>query len=159
MQTGATGTVTNSVTISGNGGDPDPVCSPCTTTHPLALADLQVIKTVDQMTPSFGQVINFTVQVRNNGPDAATNVLVTDALPSGFELLGTTASQGSYTAPLWTVGNLAVGQAETLVMQVRVRATGNYRNVATVRADQFDPIDNNNEDSVARHRRRTRDRP
>ncbi|WP_298855999.1 DUF11 domain-containing protein, partial [uncultured Aquimonas sp.] len=148
VQTGATGTVNNSVTISGNGGDPDPICSPCTTTHPLALADLQVIKTVDQMTPSFGQVINFSVQVRNNGPDAATNVVVTDALPSGFELLGTTPSQGSYTAPLWTVGSLEVGQVETLVMQVRVRATGNYRNVATVRGDQFDPIDNNNEDSV-----------
>ncbi len=148
VQAGATGSVNNSVTISGNGGDPDPVCSPCTTTHPLAIADLQVIKTVDQMTPSFGQVINFSVQVRNNGPDAATNVVVTDALPLGFELLGTTPSQGSYTAPLWTVGNLAVGQVETLVMQVRVRATGNYRNVATVRGDQFDPIDNNNEDSV-----------
>jgi uncharacterized repeat protein (TIGR01451 family) len=148
VQAGATGTVSNSVTITGSGGDPDPVCSPCTTTHPLAIADLQVIKTVDQMTPSFGQVINFTLQVRNNGPDAATNVVVTDALPSGFELLGTTPSQGSYTAPLWTVGTLAVGETETLVMQVRVRAAGNYLNVATVRGDQFDPIDNNNEDSV-----------
>ncbi|WP_395791875.1 hypothetical protein [Aquimonas sp.] len=148
VQAGATGTVSNSVTISGSGGDPDPVCSPCTTTHPLAIADLQVIKTVDQMTPSFGQVINFTLRVRNNGPAAATNVVVTDALPSGYDLLGTTPSQGSYTAPLWTVGNLAVGQTETLVMQVRVRATGNYRNVATVRGDQFDPIDPNNEDAV-----------
>ncbi|MFN7783491.1 MAG: hypothetical protein ACK5PG_12235 [Lysobacterales bacterium] len=148
VQAGATGTVSNSVTISGSGGDPDPVCSPCTTTHPLAVADLQVVKTLDQMTPTFGQVINFTLQVRNNGPDAATNVVVTDVLPSGFELLGTTASQGSYSAPLWTVGNLAVGQTETLVMQVRVRATGNYRNVATVRGDQFDPIDENNEDDI-----------
>ncbi|SDD53722.1 DUF11 domain-containing protein [Aquimonas voraii] len=148
VQAGATGTVTNSVTISGNGGDPDPVCSPCTTAHPLALADLQVIKTLDQMTPSFGQVINFTVQVRNNGPDAATNVVVTDALPSGYDLLGVTPSRGSYSAPLWTLGNLAVGQTETLVMQVRVRAFGNYLNVATVRADQFDPIDPNNEDNI-----------
>jgi hypothetical protein len=74
--------------------------------------------------------------------------VVTDVLPSGFELLGTTASQGSYSAPLWTVGNLAVGQTETLVMQVRVRASGNYRNVATVRGDQFDPIEENNEDDI-----------
>jgi uncharacterized repeat protein (TIGR01451 family) len=148
VQSGATGAVSNSVTISGSGGDPDPVCSPCITTHPLAIADLQVIKTVDQMTPSFGQVINFTLQVRNNGPDAATNVVVTDALPSGYDLLSTTPSQGSYSAPLWTVGNLAVGQSETLVMQVRVRATGDYRNVATVRGDQRDPIDNNNADAV-----------
>ncbi len=148
VQTGATGTVGNSVAITGNGGDPDPVCSPCTTTHPLALADLQVLKTVDQMTPSFGQTINFTLQVRNNGPDAATNVLVTDALPSGYELLNTTASQGSYTAPIWTVGGLAVGQTETLVMQVRVLTGGQYRNIATVTADQFDPIDENNTDGV-----------
>jgi uncharacterized repeat protein (TIGR01451 family) len=148
VQAGATGAVSNSVTISGSGGDPDPVCSPCITTHPLAVADLQVIKTVDQMTPSFGQVINFTLQVRNNGPDAATNVVVTDALPSGYDLLSTAPSQGSYSAPLWTVGNLAVGQSETLVMQVRVRASGNYRNEAMVRGDQRDPIDNNNADAV-----------
>jgi hypothetical protein len=74
--------------------------------------------------------------------------VVTDALPSGYDLLSTTPSQGSYSAPLWTVGNLAVGQSETLVMQVRVRATGDYRNVATVRGDQRDPIDNNNADAV-----------
>ncbi len=148
VQAGATGTVNNSVTITGNGGDTDPVCSPCTTTHPLAQADLQVIKTVDQMTPAIGQVITFNVLVRNNGPDPATNVVVTDALPTGFEFVGATASQGSYAAPLWTVGNLAVGQSETLQMQARVRATGEYRNVAVVRGDQFDPIIGNNTDGV-----------
>jgi uncharacterized repeat protein (TIGR01451 family) len=148
VQAGASGSVGNAVTISGNGGDPTPVCTPCTTTHPLALADLEVIKTVDQMTPRSGEVINFTLQVHNYGPDAATNVRVTDALPSGFTLLGTTASQGSYAAPIWTVGSLAVGQTETLTMQVRVLATGNYRNAAVVQGDQSDPVTPNNDDNV-----------
>ena len=144
----ATSSVGNAVTVTGNGGDPNPTCSPCTTLHPLALADLEVIKTVDQATPTIGAIINFSLLVRNNGPDAATGVQVVDALPSGFTLIGTTASQGSYTAPLWNVGNLAVGATATLQMQVRVNSGGSYRNTATVVADQFDPIVINNVDDV-----------
>jgi uncharacterized repeat protein (TIGR01451 family) len=144
----ASGTVSNAVVISANGGDPDPTCAPCTTLHPLALADLEVIKTVDQANPRLGATINFTLLVRSNGPDTATGVHVVDALPSGFTLLDTAASQGSYTAPVWNVGNLAVGATATLQMQVRVNTGGSYRNSATVVADQFDPIVDNNIDDV-----------
>ena len=148
VQASATGTLGNSVAITGSGGDPTPACAPCTTSHPLAVADLQVVKSVDQMAPSVGQVIDFTLLVRNNGPDAATNVRVTDAVPTGYELLGTTASQGAYSAPLWTVGNMAAGQTQTLQMRVRVRPSGDYRNVAVVSGDQVDPTAANNTGDV-----------
>jgi uncharacterized repeat protein (TIGR01451 family) len=109
---------------------------------------LEVIKTVDQATPAIGSEIVFTLQVRNLGPDPATQVRVLDALPAGFSLIDTTASQGAYAAPLWTVGNLAVGQTETLQMRVRVNGSGPYLNVADVEAEQFDPVPENNTDGI-----------
>jgi uncharacterized repeat protein (TIGR01451 family) len=145
----ADGAVNNAVVISANGGDPNPTCLPCTTQNPLAQADLNVLKTVDQASPRYGATIQFTVMVHNDGPDAATGVQVVDALPSGFTLLDTTASQGSYAAPVWDIGSLEVGAAATLQMAVRVDTGGSYRNEATVVADQFDPIDGNNVDEAA----------
>ncbi|TDR39226.1 putative repeat protein (TIGR01451 family) [Tahibacter aquaticus] len=144
----ATGAVGNVVTVTSNGGDPDPVCATCSTTHPLGSADTEIIKTVDNASPLVGSTVNFTIMVRNNGPDTATGVVVTDALPSGFSFLGASGTQGSYAAPLWSVGTLASGATATLYIQARVNATGSYTNVASVDADQNDPIGTNNVDDV-----------
>src|SRR5207245_2658402 len=59
-------------------------------------SDLQVTKTVNQASPNVGDTITFTVTLKNNGPNTATSVKVTDALPGGLTLLTTTPSQGTY---------------------------------------------------------------
>jgi uncharacterized repeat protein (TIGR01451 family) len=110
-------------------------------------ADLAVSKTVSTATPVVGSTVSFTVSVRNNGPGVATNVLLTDALPSGYSSVATTPSQGSWSAPLWTIGTLPVGQTVTLTMQARVLGSGNYLNSATVDADQSDPDPGNDTDT------------
>lgn len=112
-------------------------------------ADLAVLKSVSNANPAVGSTVNFTVSVRNNGPAVATNVLLTDSLPSGYSNLGTTPSQGTWNAPTWTVGTLAVGQTVTLTMQVRVLASGSYLNTASVDADQPDPTPDNDIDTEA----------
>jgi uncharacterized repeat protein (TIGR01451 family) len=112
-------------------------------------ADLAVLKSVSNANPTVGSTVTFTVSVRNNGPAVATNVLLTDSLPSGYSSLGTTPSQGTWNAPTWSVGTLAVGQTVTLSMQVRVLASGSYMNTASVAADQPDPTPDNDIDTEA----------
>jgi len=46
--------------------------------------DLVVSKSVSNTTPDVGDLVVFTLQVTNNGPDTATNVAVTDTLPVGL---------------------------------------------------------------------------
>ena len=41
-------------------------------------ADLTLTKTVDDTTPNVGDTVKFTVTLTDDGPDAATNVAVTD---------------------------------------------------------------------------------
>ena len=65
-------------------------------------ADLALIKAVSDSTPNVGDTVTFTISVTNNGPDAATNVAVSDTLSNDFTyagsiLGGTTQDAVSYT--------------------------------------------------------------
>ncbi len=73
-------------------------------------ADIQVTQTVSNQTPLFGNNVNFTVTVKNNGPDTASGVKITDLLPDGLKLLSYTVSQGTYNSitGIWDIGNLNV---------------------------------------------------
>ncbi|HET8900118.1 MAG TPA: isopeptide-forming domain-containing fimbrial protein [Rhodanobacteraceae bacterium] len=143
-------TVGNAVEITGNGGDPDPTCSNCTTTHDVA-ADLVVVKTVDNATPAAGDQVTFTLVVSNNGPSDATGVTVTDLLPSGYTWVSDVPSTGGYdhNTGVWTVGDLANGANATLTITVTVNGSGDYLNEATTSGNEPDPVSSNNSDSVS----------
>ena len=68
--------------------------------------DLVIGKTVDNGTPDEGDTVTFTVTVTNSGPAQATNVSIDDALPAGLTAGTITPSQGSCTAPTWTIGTI-----------------------------------------------------
>ncbi len=93
---------------------------------PNPIVDVSVTKTVDEFIPEVGMEIVFTVTVTNDGPSDATNVVVTDALASGYQFVNAVASNGTYNASngSWTVGNLATGASETLDNTVEVLPTG-----------------------------------
>ena len=63
----------------------------------VQILDLAVTKTVDDNFPNEGDTIVYTVLLDNNGPDAGTNVVVTDALPSGLTYVSSIATSGSTT--------------------------------------------------------------
>ena len=111
----------------------------------MGSADLTVTKIVDDASPAEGDTLTYVVTVTNGGPDDATGVEVTDALPAGLTFVSATASQGSYQAAtgVWSVGSLAVG--ETAGLQIRATvddgtAGTTLTNRALVSAvDQGDP--------------------
>ena len=89
---------------------PDPVASnnsAAAIVNGAANADVGVTKTVDRPAPLVGETVTFTVTVTNSGPEPATGVVVTDALPAGLTFVDAIPSQGTYTAPNWTVGTLS----------------------------------------------------
>ncbi len=78
----------------------------------------------------------------NAGPDAATDVEVTDQLPTGLTFVSSSSSQGAYDpgTGIWTVGSLAAGATGTLSIAARVDTAGTKANTAQVTAaDQVDP--------------------
>ncbi|MDP9302091.1 MAG: DUF11 domain-containing protein, partial [Actinomycetota bacterium] len=145
------GDITNSATASSDTSDPEAsnnVASVTTTVNQPSSgprrADLAVSKTSDTDRPTAGGTITYTIVVANRGPDAATGVVVLDALPDGLSYLSSQTTHGTYASltGLWTVATIPDGSSATLVMLVRVDAVGgtSIENVATVTGfDQRDP--------------------
>src|SRR5439155_1574951 len=74
-------------------------------------ADLRVTKVVNNATPNEGNAITYTVTLKNNGPNSASNVRLTHPLPARLSSAPSAPSQGTYASGtgLWTVGTLVNG--------------------------------------------------
>ena len=116
----------------------------------IQCADLAVSEDVDNPTPNEGDTVIYTITVTNNGPDDATNVEITDLLPSGVTYVSHSPSQGSYNSSegVWTVGDLVNDASAILTITATVdEGTGGatIRNSASVSGmDQTDPDVTNN---------------
>jgi uncharacterized repeat protein (TIGR01451 family) len=109
---------------------------------------------VNDNTPDEGQSITFTIKVKNNGPNSATNVAVESVIPAGYSYVSSTASAGSYDSGtgVWTIGTLTSGTTRQLTINVTVGAgtSGNNINsvVSILASDQTDPISTNNSSNI-----------
>ena len=143
---------TNTATItSADQFDPVPGNNVATTVETPQQADLALAKTVDNPTPNVGDTITYTITLTDNGPDAASSVSITDALPTGLVPISASTSVGSYSSStgIWTVGSVATGTPETLQIMARVTSPSATTNTVTIaHADQFDPDTTNNTASV-----------
>ncbi len=108
----------------------------------ISQANLSLTKTVDNATPDQNDIITFLVTVNNSGPDAATNIVVNDALPVGLADVQVTALTGSFdtSTNLWTINELDSGSSAVLQIRARVASPSIVTNVAEIiAADQLDP--------------------
>ena len=139
---------TNTATISHSDQfDPNTGNNTASATETPQQADLALSKSVNNPTPNVGDTITYTITLTNNGPDSATNVQVTDLLPSGLLYLSAVPTQGIYdpVSGLWTVGTVVTTVPQTLRIQARVISPTSTVNTATIsHADQFDPDTANN---------------
>jgi uncharacterized repeat protein (TIGR01451 family) len=139
---------TNTATISRSDQfDPNTANNSASATETPQQADLALTKTVDNPAPFVGDAVTYTITLSNNGPDAATNVLLSDVLPAGLTFQSSTPSQGTYDSStgVWTVGTVTGGGSQTLLLVARVASPDPQTNTVTIaHADQFDPSTTNN---------------
>jgi uncharacterized repeat protein (TIGR01451 family) len=119
---------------------------------PTAVADLEIEKTDDADPVLLGENITYHLKVTNNGPDTATNVVVTDRIPLNSTYVSATPSQGSC-APsgsnkvVCMLGDMTSGAMATI--DIVVKSGGNagpVTNTATVTSDVCDLDITNNTD-------------
>lgn len=120
------------------------------TTTPIVLADLSITKNVDNPNANIGSTVVFTITTTNGGSNTATNTLVTDLLPIGYNFVSAVPSVGTYNAStgIWSIGTLNNGASATLLVTATVNGFGNYINTATVTASETDPNLANNSASA-----------
>ncbi|MEV7971825.1 Ig-like domain-containing protein [Cellulomonas sp. NPDC089187] len=151
---GQTGQIENVMAGTVTPGSVDDYPAPgCSTSADRASADVQVTKSGPGQIQS-GDQLTYTITVRNEGPDAAEGVAVTDTLPA--DLAEVTASNGGLVTAdtvTWTLGTLAVDQQVVLTVTGTVIANGgSLTNVASSTATTPDPSPANNNGSTQAQR-------
>ena len=140
-------TITNVTTAAtGDQTDPSTAGDDLEETVTVITADLVTVKSiVGSNAPAEGESVTFQIQVTNDGLAQATNVSLTDQLPTGISFTGASVSQGSYdaTTGIWTIGTLDDAEVATITIVGTVDAGqgGNtITNVTTAATgDQTDP--------------------
>lgn len=99
-------------------------------------SDLQLVKTVDRSVARVGSVVNFTLRVKNLGPNPTEGATVFDLLPNGFTFISSSlpAEYNSVTGE-WELDELTVGAEAVLVITASVNPitpTAVYTNVAQI---------------------------
>lgn len=156
--TGGT-TFANTATVTTTSADSNSANNSQTSTATVnSLADLSVTKTAPG-TAAPGSDVSFSIQVMNNGPDAAATVSLTDPLPAGMTFVSETQNSG----PAFSCSNPSVGTNGTITCTIANLPSGSianftfvanippatppgstFNNTATVSTATFDPNDENN---------------
>lgn len=110
-------------------------------------SDLITVKEIPSGGPNpvEGGQTSFSISVENSGPSDASNVALTDQIPGGLVLSGSSVTKGTYNAGsgLWDIGDIPAGQTETLDLTVDIdpgTAGTRITNTAmAANADQRDP--------------------
>ena len=117
------------------------------TQTPIPYIDLSLDKQTSNYLPLVGETITFSLVIANAGPADATNVLVTDVVPSGFGYVPGTIAGGDLRNDLdpsglglsWVINSLAANESTNLYYDVVVQPAGVYENYAEITsADQQD---------------------
>jgi uncharacterized repeat protein (TIGR01451 family) len=112
-------------------------------------ADMAIVKTATPSpTVAEGDTLTYSLAVTNNGPASATNVIVTDPLPSAVTYLSASTTAGTCSEADSTVtcllGTMANAGTATVTILTLAGAPSVVSNTATVSADQTDPTPGNN---------------
>ena len=104
------------------------------------VCDLSITKTANATSIHIGDHVKWTINVLNNGPCDAHDILVTDVLPSGIKYVSHNASKGFYDEKIgiWTIANLTIGESITLELNCIALEEGLFTNEVNVTCNETD---------------------
>jgi uncharacterized repeat protein (TIGR01451 family) len=139
--------VTNDATVGddgASGGDLNPADNDDGDTTPVIQADVAITKTASVSAVGDDDVFSYTLTVTNNGPSAATGVVVTDDLPGEITWLNDDCGAGppAGSTLTWSVGGLEALGSDACHVEVQA-GSGSLpdviTNTASVAAATHDP--------------------
>ena len=121
------------------------------------LSDLVLQKSSSKCTVKVGEKILYTIKITNNGPDTASNVIITDVIDDSFTINSLQASLGNIqnvgNTVTWTIPSLNIGQSETATIEViatnQICSSCNIENIATATCDTNIINPNNATDKIS----------
>ena len=92
----------------------------------IPIVDVAIDIGSSRVNVDFNKTVKFTIKVKNNGPNNATGVNVSAIIPEGLVYFSSVSSIGTYNPDdgIWDIGNLGVGENQTLAINVQTNKTG-----------------------------------
>ncbi|WP_405279127.1 hypothetical protein [Methanobrevibacter sp.] len=105
--------------------------------------DMKINKTANVSDVYVGDLVNFTISVKNHGKSNATNVYIIDELNSAFEFVDASAgyTRNGQTVT-WNIPKLANETSYSVWIVVRVITNGTFDNVAHTNCSEEDTVKN-----------------
>jgi len=132
---------------------PQTTTSVSTTTIPQE-ADLLVSLGVNKTLVRRGDLLTYTITVKNFGPNTATNVVVNDVLPDSTTFYRAQSNKGRFSTPpqdqngtvTWYVGDMPANDQQNaqLTVTVIIKGKSTITNIAKVKSGNPDPNEDNN---------------
>jgi uncharacterized repeat protein (TIGR01451 family) len=150
VDNGYTGVIYNFASVYSDTREPSPFDNEDTEqTTVVHMADLSISKSTNLGTVYPGQTLIYTLNVTNNGPEAASNVVVYDTLPAEVTFSSANPTQSGKSGPVywWNIGSLAVGQYKLITINVVINNVPKgtiITNNANVTSSTYDPTSSNN---------------
>ncbi len=132
------GAISNTAGVSSNTPESKPGDEQVTiSTNVRRTADLSISKSADPDPVTLGQILTYTITVDNNGPSAATNVIVTDTLPSEVSFNSASAGCNNTGVIVCSLGAIPAGGNKSVEILVTVNSEGSgiIANNAVVSSD------------------------
>ena len=127
----ATGDLINEVTAICDENDTEVSATANLTSTVAPCVILNITKIADNDNPSFGNIVNFTISIVNEGNIAATNVNVKDILPAALVLISSDVAPTEDDQLTWIIPSLDVGEIATIVLSTKVVDVGEITNEVT----------------------------
>lgn len=156
------GTLINSASVAANDADANNVNQSASLSVPVQVliptADVTLGMAASATRVRVGRNLSYSITVSNKGPQAATDVRVTDNLPAGTTLLVSTSTSlgscatttsGGVNTVVCSLGNLAQNASATVNIVVKPTVSGRLlSNTARVNTASSDPVASNNTATV-----------
>jgi uncharacterized repeat protein (TIGR01451 family) len=111
--------------------------------------DIAVSKVALSLSPRENEVVNFVIEVRNNGPDTATDIHIADPIPAGLTFSSFFGTLGTYSNGVWSMSQLFANDDATLTLIVVANpgsAGMSITNVASLlTVNETDPVVTNDQ--------------
>ena len=148
------GTISSTATVGSNQADPDPSNNSVTVLTKVVPVSADLAVTIlDSPDPvSVGGNLTYTVSVTNRGPTTASNVQLTNLLPSTAVFVSANASQGSFVNAggtiIYNLGQILNGGGAVATIIVRPTQVGVITATSHVVSSQADLFPDNNSASA-----------
>ena len=148
----STGEITNHVNVKSDEYDPDLTNNDANKSIIVPPAsDLSITKIASKYDYKVGDVIEYRIEVVNNGPDTARNIKVKEIIDDLLKIKSFQASMGKFSkfTLTWAIDSLGYGESAILYIKAIATGAGIVKNNVSVTSDTFDyDLSNNNDYAI-----------